>query len=65
MNAKIRTAIQNYIAVNGATDSRTLISLLAKQFSTAKQRIAGNISYMVCRACTISIIRNKPHSILY
>lgn len=65
MNNAIRAAIQNYILANGPTDSRVLISLLAKQFSTTKQRISGNISYMVCRVSTISIIRNKPHSVLY
>lgn len=65
MNRSIRTAIQRYIAANGPTDSRILISLLAKRFKTTKQRISGNISYMVCHAGTISIIRNKPHSILY
>lgn len=65
MNGRIRAAIQNYIAANGPVDSRVLISFLAKQFSTTKQRISGNISYMVCRAGTISIIRNNPHSLLY
>lgn len=65
MNRTIRTAILDYIAVNGPTDSRILISLLAKQFGTTKQRISGNISHMVCQSGTVSIIRNKPHSMLY
>lgn len=65
MNRSIRTAIKSYINTNGPTDSNVLIELIANQFSTTKQRISGNISYMVCHAGTISIIRNKPHSILY
>lgn len=65
MNRKIRTAVQNYIAVNGPTDSRVLITLFANSFSTSKQRVSGNISYMVCKAGTLSIVRNRPHSILY
>jgi len=65
MNRNIRKVIQSYIATNGPTDSRVLISILASLFSTTKQRISGNVSYMVCRAGTISIIRNKPHSIIY
>lgn len=65
MNRTIRTAILDYIAINGPTDSRKLISLLAKQFGTTKQRISGNISHMVCHLGVVSIIRNNPHSILY
>lgn len=65
MNRKIRNDIQNYIALNGPTDSRVLIELMAKRFSTPKQRISGNISYMVCKTGTLSIIKNKPNSILY
>ncbi len=65
MNIIIRTAIQQFIATNGPTDSRVVISRFANQFKTTKQRISGNISYMICKAGTISIIRNKPCSILY
>ena len=61
----IRSAMQQHIAMNGPTDSRVLISIMARRFKTTKQRISGNISYMVCKAGTLSIIRNKPHSILY
>lgn len=64
MNRKIRTAAQNYIALNGPTDSRVLITLLANRFSTSKQRVSGNISYMVCKAGTLSIVRNRSHGIL-
>lgn len=65
MNKRIRMAIENYVKTNGAIDSRVLIAMFAKQFSTTKQRISGNISYMVCNESTLSIIRNRPHSILY
>lgn len=65
MNVTIRTAIQNYISVNGPTESRLIIDIMAKRFTTTKQRISGNISYMVCKAGTLSIIGNRPHSIVY
>lgn len=65
MNVTIRTAIQNYISVNGPIESRLIIDIMAKRFTTTKQRISGNISYMVCKAGTLSIIRNRPHSIVY
>jgi len=65
MNIRIRNAMQQYIVMNGPTDSRVLISIMARQFGTTKQRISGNISFMVCKVRTLSIIRNKPHSILY
>ena len=44
MNVTIRTAIQNYISVNGPTESRLIIDIMAKRFTTTKQRISGNIS---------------------
>lgn len=65
LNRNIRMYITNYIATNGPTDSRVIISLAAKQFNTTKQRISGNISFMVCKADSLSIIRNRPHSIVY
>lgn len=65
MNRTIRNAIQQYIVMNGPTDSRALIAIMARRFRTTKQRISGNISFMVCKAGTLSIIRNRPNSILY
>lgn len=65
MNGRIRAAIQNFIKTNGPTDSRAVIEIFANQFSTTKQRISGNVSFMVCKAGTISIIKNNPKSILY
>jgi hypothetical protein len=65
MNMSIRAAIQQYISANGPTDSRVVISKFASQFKTTKQCISGNISFVVCKAGTVSIIRNKPHSVLY
>lgn len=65
MNTEIRAAIQNYLATNGPIESRALILLLATQFNTTKQRISGNISYMVCRDVSISLHRNYPHSVLF
>lgn len=65
MNIRIRNFLSNYVAVNGPTDSSVLIALSANRFSTSRQRICGNISFMICKAGTLSIIRNKPHSIVY
>lgn len=59
MNIQIRQAIQSYISTNGPSDSRIVINQLAQQFNTTKQRISGNISYMVCRAGTLQIHRNS------
>lgn len=65
MNTLIRNDIQDYIAVNGPTDSRFVISTFATKYRTTKQRISGNISALVCKQGTLSIHRNRPHSILY
>lgn len=65
MNKRIRIAIEGYVKAHGVIDSRVLIAMFAMRFSTTKQRISGNISYMVCKEGTLSIIRKKPHSILY
>lgn len=65
MNIRIRQAILQYILTHGATDSRVIIRIFAHRFRTTKQRISGNISYMVCKAGTLSIISNKPSSIIY
>lgn len=65
MNIIIRQAILQYISSNGATDSRQVIRIFARQFQTSKQRISGNISYMVCKQGNLSIIRNRQNSIIY
>lgn len=65
MNMRIRNAIYRYLEANVPTDSRFIITMFATLFKTTKQRISGNISFMVCKAKTISIIRSKPHSVLY
>ena len=44
MNRRIRAAILAYIASNGATDTRKVISIMSKRFNTTRQRISGNIS---------------------
>ena len=64
MNARIRAAILAYIAKNGATNTRTLNSIMAQRFHTTKQRISGNVSYLVTSA-TVSIVRNRPNSYIY
>ena len=65
MNSRIRLFITQYINVNGATDSRKLIKLTAKRFSVPKQKICGNLSYMICKSGTLCVIRNRPYSVLY
>lgn len=65
MNKKIRRAIKIYVKKKGTVDSRMVIELFAKKFSTTRHQVSGNISYMVCKQGSLSIIRNKPHSILY
>jgi len=65
MNNLIRNDISAYIAINGPSDSRKVIDIMANRFSTSKQRISGNISFMVCKASTLHIIRNYPNSIIY
>ncbi len=65
MNGMIRNSIVQYIQANGPTDSRKLISYMAKQYAVPKQKISGNLSFMICKAGTININRNKPHSFVY
>lgn len=65
MNTQIRLAIYRFLQSSGPTDSRAVISRFAAQFQTTKQRIAGNISHMVCNMGTVAIRQNYPHSVLY
>lgn len=65
MNRRIRASITQYVNTNGPTDSRQLIALMAQRFSVPKQKISGNLSYMICKAGTLSLISNRPHSIVY
>lgn len=64
MNYKIRNAIIAYIAKNGMADTRIIISRMASLFNTTKQRISGNISFMV-KSGMVQIIRRRPHSEIY
>ena len=65
MNNQIRSTISNHVSVNGPSDSRIVIALMAHKFGTSKQRISGNISFMVCKEGTINITPNRPNSIIY
>lgn len=65
MNKRIRIAIENYLRKNGGQNTRDVIFIFAKRFNTTKQRISGNISCMKCIEGTITIIPNKPNSIMY
>lgn len=66
MNARIRAAILAYIAKNGATNTRTVISIMAHRFNTTKQRISGNISWLVrISSLTVGGKRNTNSCYIY
>lgn len=62
---QIRRAIRKYVEKFGPQDSRELIDKFSRRIKTSKQRISGNISCLVCIDGTVSIERNRPHSIMY
>lgn len=62
MNNQIRIAILNYLQRNGKQNTRTIISMFAKQFNTSKRRIAGNVRAMKYDFHTISIVTYVPGS---
>ena len=65
MNRRIRSSITAFVNANGPTDSRKLIDIMAKRFGVPKQQICGNLSFMICRAGTLNLVSNKPHSYVY
>ena len=66
MNRRIRIAILAYIASNGKTDTRKLISIMAKRFNTTRQRISGNISWLVkTSSLTVGGVRNTNSCYIY
>ena len=62
MNNKIRIAIMNYLNAHGKKNTRTIISMFAKQFNTSKQRISGNLRAKNYNFNTISIVTYAPGS---
>lgn len=60
MNNKIRIAIMNYLNAHGKQNTRTIISMFAKQFNTSKQRIAGNIRALKYNFNAINIVTYTP-----
>ena len=64
MNRRIRAAILADIRKNGASNTRRLNRVYSKLFHTTKQRISGNVSYLVTSG-TVSIVRNRPNSYSY
>lgn len=64
MNEIIRDSILDYVNANGATDTKTMVETMARWFETSKHRIAGNISYLVCKTEKLSILRVKGYKIL-
>jgi len=64
-NSTIRRVMKKYVKKYGPQDTRVIINKFSKIFHTTKQRISGNISFMSCIQGSITIIKNKPHSIMY
>lgn len=64
-NIMIRRTIRKYVKKFGPQDTRTVIDHFSKGFRTTKQRISGNLSCMACIDGTITIAKNRPHSIMY
>ena len=64
MNRRIRAAFLADILKNGASNTRRLNRVYSKLFHTTKQRISGNVSYLVTSG-TVSIVRNRPNSYIY
>ena len=66
MNRRIRAAILAYIASNGATDTRKVISIMSKRFNITRQRISGNISWLVrISSLTVGGTRNTNSCYIY
>lgn len=66
MNARIRRSIQAYLTRYGPVDSRRLIGVMAQRFWTSRQRISGNISWMVMSgAVGLTVICPGRESILF
>lgn len=49
LNKKIRSDITQYVTLHGKFDTRQLIKSLALKYSTTRQRISGNLSFVVTR----------------
>lgn len=64
-NKQIRRAMRKYVERYGRQDTRKIIAAFAKAYKTTKQRISGNLSALKCIDGTVSIISNRPHSIMY
>ena len=64
LNRQIRAAILADVQKNGARNTRILNAIYAKFFKTTKQRISGNISYLVTSG-TVSIVRSRPTSYIF
>jgi hypothetical protein len=64
-NPLIRISMKKYVKKFGPQDTRVMIDKFSKIFLTTKQRISGNLSCMACIHGTITIINNRPNSIMY
>ncbi len=64
MNRQIRAAILADIRKYGARNTRRLNTIYSRRFKTTKQRISGNISYLVTSGA-VSIVRHRPNSYIF
>ena len=46
-------------------NTREVIDRFARQYKVPRQRIAGNLRHMAHAERSITIVANKPHSIMY
>ena len=65
INSRIRADIVAFVLANGNTDTRVLIKILAQRFNTTKQRISGNISFIVAKQGLLSITTIAPNKESY
>lgn len=64
-NFKIRRLMELEVKTRGKVDTRELICKFSDQLKTPKQRIAGNIRAMLYNEHSLSIIADRPHSMVY
>lgn len=66
MNSIIRRAVLSDLALHDPADSRKLIGIMSRRFRVTRQKISGNISWLVLTdAVGLTVIHPGRESILY
>ena len=65
MNSAIRNYLVMYVAVNGPTRTQALVRDTALHFSVNRHCVSGNLSYVVCRANSLSIVKSRNGNFVY